>query len=121
MSDKGQRWRPVSTDDEEAVEEEDDVGKKEYTKEREEEEEEQFENAEKEVERDVRNCRGRLWKEREAKGNGEGYVLMENINVTSLDQNKEALIKSKANAIFFQEHKVRKDEKGNDRDDDERR
>ena len=48
---------------------------------------------------------------REAKGKGEGYVLMENINVTSFGQNKQALIQSKAKVIFFQEHKVRKDEK----------
>ena len=45
------------------------------------------------------------------KGKGEGHAIVENINVTSLDQNKEALIKSNGKVIFFQEHKVRKDEK----------
>ena len=53
-----------------------------------------------EVGSDVGNCRGRIWKERGAKGKWEEYALMENIHVTSLDQNKEALIKSTDKVIF---------------------
>ena len=59
----------------------------------------------------MERCRGIIWKAREANGKGEEYALMENINVASFDQHKEALIQSKAKVIFFQEHKVRKDEK----------
>lgn len=54
------------------------------------------------------------------KGKGEEYAIMGNINVTSLDQNKEALIKSKAKVIFFQEHKIRKEKKEEHGNDDER-
>ena len=73
--------------------------------------EEESGDEEKEVERDVGKRRGRIWKEREAKGKGEVYAQMENMNVTSLDEHKEAPIQSKAKVIFFQEHKARKDEK----------
>ena len=63
------------------------------------------------IESEVENCRGRICKERGVEGKGEEYAIMENINVTSLDQNKEALIKSKAKVIFSQEHTIRKEEK----------
>ena len=39
-------------------------------------------------------------------------LMTEIINITSLEKNKEALIRSKAKVIFFQEHKVRKMEVG---------
>ena len=37
--------------------------------------------------------------------------MLENVNVTSFEQNKHALMSSNAKVIFFQEHKVRKNER----------
>ena len=74
-------------------------------------EKDEADKEEADVESEVDTCRGRIWKERGVKGKWDEYAMLENIDVASLDQNTEALSKSKAKVIFFQEHTSRKDEK----------
>ena len=57
---------------------------------------------------DVENDRGVIHKERAGDGNESDYLMLECINITSFEHNMQALFKSKAKAIFFQEHKIRK-------------
>ena len=55
---------------------------------------------------------GRIHRQRKALGEEEMVLMTEVINITSFEKNKEALIRSKAKVIFFQEHKVKKMEVG---------
>ena len=47
---------------------------------------------------------GRIHRERQVLGEAENIVMAEVVNITSFDQNKEALIRSKAKVVFVQEH-----------------
>ena len=60
------------------------------------------------VESDVEDDRGVIHKERAGNGNESDYLMLECVNITSFEHNTKALFKSKAKAIFFQEHKTRK-------------
>ena len=59
------------------------------------------------IDSDVEYSRGEVHKERVVKGNVSNFMMIECVNITSFERNMRALMKSKATAIFFQEHNSR--------------
>ena len=59
------------------------------------------------IDSDIEYSRGKVHKERIARGNVTNFMMIECVNITSFEKNMRALMKSKATAIFFQEHKIR--------------